>query len=209
MLVIGENDWPFPIPLIAKGDRWIFDTPSGKQEILDRRIGRNELHTIQVMLAIVDAQREYAMEDRDGDGLLEYAQKFYSDPGKKDGLFWNDSAGGVPSPLGELVANARSAGYDQQEGSSVPEPYNGYYFRMLTAQGQTAPGGAYDYIVKGRMIGGFAVVAYPAEYRNSGVMTFIVNHDGIVYQKDLGENTQQLAEEMKLYNPDETWTPVQ
>ncbi|KPJ99649.1 MAG: hypothetical protein AMJ60_04330 [Desulfobacterales bacterium SG8_35] len=209
VLVIGKNDWPFPIPLVKKADRWVFDSVSGKEEILDRRIGRNELNTIQVILAIVDAQREYAMKDRDGDSLLEYAQKFRSEPGKKNGLYWQTLEGEDSSPLGELVANARAEGYTSEGGQNNPEPYQGYYYRILTAQGQNAAGGSYDYVVDGKMIGGFAIVAYPAEYDNSGVMTFIVNHDGVVYQKDLGENTGELAKTMKLYDPDETWMPVQ
>ena len=209
VLIIGKNDWPFPIPIVARGNSWIFDTLSGKQEILDRRIGRNEINTIQVLLAIVDAEREYAMEDRNSDGLLEYARKFNSEPGKKDGLYWTTQGEGETSPLGELIVKARSAGYESQGQEYENEPYHGYIFRILTAQGKNAPGGAYDYIVKGKMIGGFAVLAYPAEYDNSGVMTFIVNHDGIVYQKDLGENTQQLAAGMTLYDPDETWTVAQ
>jgi len=208
-LVIGNNDWPFPIPLVKQDDKWVFDVASGKEEILDRRIGRNELNTIQVLLAIVDAEREYAMEDRDNDTLLEYAQKFNSDPGKKNGLYWKAQEGETSSPLGELVANARAEGYDSQGSQIPPDPYHGYYFRILTAQGDAAPGGAYDYVVNGKMIGGFAVVAYPAEYGNSGVMTFIVNHDGVVYQKDLGENTEELAKAMTLYDPEETWLPVQ
>lgn len=209
ILVIGENDWPFPIPLVRKGNSWIFDTAGGKEEILNRRIGRNELNTIQVLLAIVDAEREYAMEDRDGDALLEYAQKFSSEPGKKDGLYWEVKEGEEPSPLGELVAKARAKGYTSKGTDDDSEPYHGYYFRILTAQGSNAPGGAFDYIVNGKMIGGFAVLAFPAEYGNSGVMTFLVNYDGVAYQKDLGENTAELANAMVLYDPDDTWTPAQ
>jgi len=209
LLIIGKIDWPFTIPLVKKGDRWVFDTASGKEEILNRRIGRNELNTIKVLLAIVDAQREFAMEDRDGDSLLEYALKFKSGPGKKDGLYWESKEGEESSPLGELMANARVEGYGSEGAQNRPEPYHGYYYRILTAQGQNAAGGAYDYIVDGRMIGGFAAIAFPAEYDNSGVMTFIVNHDGKVYQKDLGKNTGELAKEIKLYDPDETWMPVQ
>jgi hypothetical protein len=208
-LVIGKNDWPFPIPLVKKGDWWVFDTASGKEEILNRRIGKNELDTIQVLLAIVDAQREYAMEDRDGDSLLEYAQTFGSDPGKKNGLYWPTQEGEKPSPLGELVANARAEGYTSKDSQGNHVPYHGYYYRILTAQGKNAPGGAYDYIVNGKMIGGFAVIAFPAEYGNSGIMTFIVNHDGVVYQKDLGENTTELAEAITLFDPDETWVKAQ
>ena len=209
IIVVGKNDWPFPIPLMKKGEKWVFDITSGKEEILDRRIGRNELNAVQVLLAIVDAQREYAMEDRDNDSLLEYAQKFKSEPGQKDGLYWEAKEGQESSPLGELVANARAEGYASEGAQNTPEPYHGYYYRILTAQGQNASGGAYDYIVDGSMIGGFAIVAYPAEYDNSGVMTFIVNHEGVVYQKDLGENTEEQAKAMTLYDPDETWTPVQ
>jgi hypothetical protein len=209
LLVIGKNDWPFPIPITKKADRWIFDTASGKEEILNRRIGKNELNTIQVLLAIVDAQREFAMKDRDGDALMEYAQKFRSDPGMKNGLYWQAEEGEESSPLGELVANARTEEYTSGGARDKPEPYYGYFYRILTAQGRNAPGGAYDYLVDDKMIGGFAVVAYPAEYANSGVMSFTVNHDGVVYEKDLGEKTGELAEEMTLYDPDETWMTAQ
>jgi hypothetical protein len=209
LLVISKNDWPFPIPLVKKGDRWMFDTASGKEEILNRRIGRNELDTIQTLLAIVDAQREYAMEDRDGDSLLEYARELISEPGKKNGLYWPPQEGEEPSPIGELLANAQAQGYASEESLYAPWPYHGYFYRILTAQGGNTSGGAYDYIVDGRMIGGFAVLAFPAEHNNSGVMTFVVNHDGVIYQKDLGENTLELAKTMTLYDPDETWTPVQ
>jgi len=209
VLVIGKNDWPFPLPLVKKENWWVFDTAGGKEEILNRRIGKNELDTIQVMLAIVDAQREYAMADSDGDTFLEYARKLTSDPGQKNGLFWETVEGEEPSPLGELIANARAEGYMAEGSQGSPEPYHGYYYRILTAQGSNASGGAYDYIVNDKMIGGFAVVAFPAQYGNSGVMTFIVNHEGTVYEKDLGENTTELAVAMTLYDPDETWTPVE
>jgi hypothetical protein len=209
LLVIGENDWPFTIPLVEKNGKWMFDSAGGKEEILNRRIGKNELDTIQVLLAIVDAQREYAMEDRDGDSLMEYAQKFSSDPGEKNGLYWPTEEGEESSPLGELAANARAEGYTSEGSKSNPVPYHGYYYRILTAQGDNASGGAYDYIVENRMIGGFAILAFPAEYANSGVMTFIVNHDGVVYQKDLGQNTGELAEAITLFDPDDTWMPVQ
>jgi hypothetical protein len=209
ILVIGKNEWPFPIPLVKKGERWVFDTEKGKQEVLNRRIGENELYTIQSCLAIVDAQREYAMQihDNDKSGLLEYAQKFISDPGKKNGLYWETKAGEPQSPLGPIMARARGEGY-QVKASPTPVPYHGYYYKILTAQGKDAPGGAYSYLVKGKMIGGFAVVAYPAEYGNSGVMTFIVNHDGKVFQKNLGKNTAAIASAMKEYNPDKSWTEV-
>ncbi len=209
VLIVGKNDWPFPIPLIKQAEQWVFDTNSGKEEILNRRIGWNELDTIQTMLAVVDAQREYAMKDRDGDGLLEYAQKFKSDPGKKNGLYWETKEGEEPSPFGDFVAKAMEEGYFGNKSSEKPQAYHGYFYRILTAQGPNAPGGAFDYIVKGKMIGGFAVVAYPAEYGSSGIMTFIVNHDGVVYQKDLGEDTEKEAQAMKLFDPDKTWTKAQ
>lgn len=207
ILVIGNNDWPFPIPLAKKGTAWVFDTEKGKQEVLNRRIGENELYTIQTLLAVVDAQREYAMKDRDKNGLLEYAQKFISDTGKKNGLYWEVKTGEAESPLGPIMAQARSQGY-QGKPAAEPVPYHGYYYRILTAQGKAAPGGAYSYLVKGKMIGGFAVVAYPAQYDNSGVMTFIVNYDGKVFQKNLGKNTASVAKAMKEYNPDSTWSEV-
>ena len=207
ILLVGKQDWPLPIPLVRRGNAWVFDTEKGKEEILNRRIGENELYTIQTLLAVVDAQREYAMKDRDRDGLLEYAQKFVSDPGKKNGLYWEANAGEPQSPLGPIMARARSEGYKGQA-STTPPPYHGYYYRLLTAQGKAAPGGAYSYLVKGKMIGGFAVVAYPAEYGNSGVMTFVVNHDGKVFQKDLGKNTVAIGKSMKQYAVDSTWTEV-
>jgi hypothetical protein len=207
ILIVGKQEWPFPIPVVKKGQSWVFDTDKGKEEILNRRIGENELFTIQACLAIVDAQREYAIKDRNRDGLLEYAQKFVSDPGKKNGLYWNAKEGEPQSPLGPILIQIRSEGY-QAEPSATPVPYHGYYYRILTAQGKDAPGGAYSYLVKGKMIGGFAVVAYPAEYGNSGVMTFIVNHDGKVFQKNLGSNTGSIAKGMKEYNPDKTWAEV-
>jgi len=207
ILIAGKQDWPFPIPIVKKGQSWMFDTEQGKQEVLNRRIGGNELFTIQTMLAIVDAEREYAMKDRDRNGLLEYAQKFLSDPGKQNGLYWEAKAGESESPLGPIMTQARSQGYGAKI-TTAPGTYHGYNYRILTAQGKDATGGAYSYLVKGKMIGGFAVVAYPAEYGNSGIMTFIVNHDGKVFQKNLGSNTASAAKSMKEYNPDKTWTEV-
>ncbi len=209
IIVVGKNDWPFPIPIIKDGERWFFDTAAGKEEIINRRVGQNELDTIQVMLAIVDAQREYAEKDHDGDGVREYAQKFASDPGKKNGLYWDTNEAEEPSPLGPLVAGAKQEGYFGKESSEGPSPYHGYFYRILTSQGEHAAGGAYDYIVDGNMIGGFAVVAYPADYGSSGVMTFVANQDGVVYQKNLGDDTEQKAKVMERFDPDETWVKVE
>ena len=205
VIVIGKDGWPFPIPIVQKDGAWFFNSEKGREEILNRRIGENELSTIQTMLAIVDAQREYALKDVDGDGVLQYAEKFRSDPGKKNGLYWETKEGEQPSPLGQLVADARAEGYVLPEGKDSPAPYNGYFFRMLYKQGNHAPGGAYDYIVKGKQIGGFAVVAYPATYGNSGVMTFLVNHEGVVYEKDLGNDTTAIAQAMTAFDPDQGW----
>jgi hypothetical protein len=209
VLQIGTEEWPFPIPIVKRGEKWSFDTRKGKEELINRRIGRNELNTIQVCLAYVDAQREYALKDRDANGLLEYAQKFRSDPGKKNGLYWDAKEGEAQSPLGPLFAAAQERGYSTKGAGGKPVPYYGYYYRILTGQGKNAPGGAYDYMVRGNMIGGFALVAYPAKYGSSGIMTFIVNQDGVVYQKDLGKSTEKSAVAMKLFNPDQTWKRAQ
>jgi hypothetical protein len=209
ILMVGENDWPFPIPLVQQGGAWFFDTAAGKEEILNRRIGENEWSTIQTLLAVVDAQREYAMQDRNGDGIREYAQKFSSDFGVRNGLYWPVQPNEIPSPLGELVADAWAEGYAQAGSNQSPIPFHGYYFRMLTHQGDHAPGGAFDYVVETKMVGGFAVVAFPAEYGVSAIMTFIVNHRGLVYQKDLGEETAPIARAMVVFDPDRTWKPVE
>ena len=201
-LIIGTEDFPLPIPLVRKNGAWQFDTVAGRREILYRRIGRNELDTIQAVLAYVDAQNEYAEKDRTGAGVTTYAQRFISRPGKMDGLYWPASQSSDVSPLGELVAQATGEGYNLDGGRT---PYHGYYFKILKRQGPAAPGGAMDYVVRGKMIGGFALVAYPAEYGNSGVMTFLVNHKGEVYEKDLGSRTSRLAERMTSFNPDQTW----
>jgi len=201
IMVIGNEDFPFPIPLIRGKDGWQFDAAAGREEILFRRVGGNELDTIQACLAYVDAQNEYAEKDR-GAGKGVYAQQIVSDPGTKNGLYWPAAAGEEQSPLGELVAEAAAEGYRVKQGR---DPYHGYYFRILTEQGAAAKGGAIDYVVRGKMIGGFALVAYPAEYGNSGVMTFIVNHAGIVYQRDLGPQTTRIAAQMSEFNPDENW----
>lgn len=206
ILVIGDNDYPFPIPMVRnKNSTWSFDTEAGRREILYRRIGHNELDAIETSLAYVDAQNDYAAKDRTGAGAGIYAQRFVSTPGKKDGLYWPTEQGEEESPLGELFAAASKQGYRAGEGRS---PYHGYYYKILTKQGPGAEGGAADYTVNGNMIGGFALVAYPAEYRNSGVMSFIVNYAGTVYEKDLGPDTAEIAEHMTSFNPDSTWKKV-
>ena len=201
-LLVGPGEFPFPYPLVAKNGRWQFDARQGNEQVLDRRIGRNELAAIKVCLAYVDAQREYATRDRDGNGLLEYAQKLTSTPGARDGLYWETAAGEPPSPLGPLTANARGQGYVR---NGTGNPYHGYNYKILTGQGKDAAGGAYDYIVNGRMIGGFALVAYPARWGGSGVMTFICNHDGVVYERNLGKDTVATASAMTVYNPGAGW----
>lgn len=206
ILTIGNDDFPFAFPLVKTGERWRFDTVAGKDELLARRIGANELDAIKVLGAIVDAQHEYAAADRDGDGVLAYAQRFLSSRGKHDGLFWPTKAGESPSPLGPFIANASGEGYQAKQGT--PTPYHGYYYRLLKGQGKMADAPAFDYVVHGRAIGGFAVVAYPAKYGSSGIMTFIVNQDGKVYQSDLGGNTAKKAVAMKLYAPGPGWTAV-
>lgn len=203
-LIVGQDDFPFPIPLVRQNGAWKFDTVAGRDEILFRRIGRNELDTIQTSLAYVDAQNEYAEKDR-GAGVGVYAQRIVSRPGRKDGLYWPASGAGDESPLGELAAKATTQGY-RVGGERSRVPFHGYYYKILTRQGPAAPGGAVDYVVRDKMIGGFALVAWPADYGNSGVMTFVVNHDGMVFQKDLGPRTQSIASQMRSYNPDKTWT---
>jgi hypothetical protein len=201
-LMLGPDDFPFAIPLVNTKSGWQFDTDEGRIEVLYRRIGRNELDAIQTCLAYVDAQNDYADKDR-GEGAGVYAQRIVSTPGKKDGLFWRDD--GDPSPLGALAAEASAEGY---KAGDKPSPYHGYYFRILKGQGSDAPGGAFNYVVKGKMIGGFALIAYPAEYGNSGVMTFLVNFAGTVYQKDLGKRTEAIASRISLFDPDQTWKKV-
>jgi Protein of unknown function (DUF2950) len=205
VMVIGKDDYPLPIPLVRKDGMWRFDTVSGRQEILARRIGKNELDAIQACLAYVDAQDDYAEKDRSGAGLGVYAQRIVSQLGKKDGLYWPSSQSETPSPLGPLVAEATAQGYRVGGGRT---PYHGYYFKILTKQGAAAPGGELEYVVRGKMIGGFALVAYPAEYHNSGVMTFIVSHAGTIFQKDLGPNSATLAQRMTSFNPDTSWQKV-
>ncbi len=207
ILHVGGDEWPFPFPIIRADNGWKFDIKAGKEEILARRIGRNELSAIQVCLAYVDAQKEYAMmKGRAGEGLLEYAQRFVSKPGTHDGLFWESGEGHEQSPMGPLFAAAREQGYGEKPLGGKPTPYHGYLYRILKSQGKDAPGGARDYMIQGKMIGGFALIAYPAHYRASGVMTFIVNQDGIVYQNDLGKETRRIAHSIQAYDPDSTWT---
>jgi hypothetical protein len=202
VLDVGDDDWAFPAPLVRQAGAWRFDAEAGREEVIRRRVGRNELDTIQTLLAIVDAQREYAAADADRNGFNDYARKFISSEGKKDGLYWPVKSGESPSPLGPLVGAATREGY---KAGAAPAPYHGYRYRMHTAQGKDAPGGAYDYLVKSKLIGGFAVVAYPAKYGVSGVMTFLVNHDGVVYEKDLGPTTETQSVRTQRFNPDKTW----
>ncbi len=205
LLVIGAEEFPFPIPLEKVGDSWRFDTAAGAEEILDRRIGRNELNAISVCRAYVDAQREYASEDRIGNGLREYAMKIASTGDQHDGLYWPVMPGEKESPLGPLIAAAAAEGYSASGNGQMLAPYHGYYYKILTAQGPHAPGKAYSYVVNGRMTRGYALVAFPATYGNSGIMTFIVNQDGIVFEKNLGKDTAKIARQMTQYDPDRTW----
>jgi hypothetical protein len=201
-VVLGNDNWPFPIPIVKKGDGWLFDTQAGKEEIVNRRIGRNELDTVKICQGYVEAQKEYASADREQDEIIQYAQKILSDPGKRNGLYWEAAEGEVPSPLGPFVARAAAEGYKRGD---KPIPFHGYYFRILTAQGSQAPGGAYNYVINGHMVAGFAMVAWPADYGASGVMTFVVNRNGVVHEKDLGPGTAETVRTMRLYNPDQTW----
>lgn len=205
ILHIGADDWPMPIPIVKKGAGWVFDIGKGKKEILNRRIGRNELQVIEVIDAYVDAQHEYASKDCRGGGRVEFAQRFISTPGSRDGLYWEAREGEEESPLGPLIARAAREGYTTEGNLS---PFHGYYFKILKGQGPHANGGRYNYLVKGKMILGFALVAYPAEYGNSGVMTFVVNQEGIAYEKNLGRGTRRIAEAMTVFNPDRGWKKV-
>jgi len=204
ILIVGGNDWPWPIPLVRQNGGWRFDTGAGEQEILDRRIGRNELDVIQVCRIYVDAQREYADQHAAAHGRREYAQRFISHSGRRDGLYWPVNEGEAQSPLGPLIAYAEAEGYDAEAQQHKPKPYHGYYYKILTGQTGSAPGGAVNYISGGHMTKGFALLAFPAKYGDSGVMTFIVNQDGIVYEKDLGPDTATLARQIKKYNPDKS-----
>ena len=205
VLIVGPEQWPMPIPLVHSASGWQFDTAAGRQEILDRRIGRDELAVIQVCRAYVEAQREYAVLAADSGGRPEYAQHFVSHPGRHNGLYWPTQPGAPQSPLGPLIAQARAGGYASGGTRHEHHPYFGYYFRILTAQGPHAPGGAKHYLVDGRMSGGFALLAYPATYGDSGIMTFIVNRTGIVFERNLGPHTVTLAAKIRAYDPDDSW----
>jgi Protein of unknown function (DUF2950) len=207
-LIVGKEEYPFPIPLVREEAGWRWDTDAGFEEIIARRIGENELSVIEVMDAVVDAQLEYAQGDRDGAGP-QYARKILSSDGKRDGLYWPASSEGGQSPLGPLIAKARSEGYSKPDDAETPAPYHGYLYRILLSQGPNAAGGAREYVINGRMIGGFGLIATPAEYGNSGIMTFIVNQNGQVFQKDLGPETAREAEKIDSFDPDETWEKVE
>ena len=203
-LVVGADEWPFPFPIVEHDGRYRFDSAAGIEEVINRRVGANELATIQSCLAFVDAQREYYVRNAERDPLLHFAQKISSTPGRKDGLYWATSGNELPSPLGEAFARARSEGYFK-EGVTNATPYHGYVYRLLTAQGSHAPGGAYDYMVRDKMLGGFALIAFPVEYGVSGVMTFIVSHDGVVFSKDLGRTTATGVQLIETFDPDPSW----
>ena len=209
-VVIGNDSYPMAVPLVKKDSGWVFDTPAGREEILKRRIGRNELSAIKVCQEYVQTQREYASVDRDLDGVMQYAQRFCSTPGKRDGLYWEAPETEASSPLSPLVAAAAGEGYTSGKACAIAsEPYHGYLYKILLAQGSNAPGGAYSYVINGNMIAGFALVAWPAEYGVSGVMTFVVNQNGIVYEKDLGASTDEMVKAMTGYDPDTTWNRAQ
>jgi hypothetical protein len=208
VLDVGDKNWPMPIPIVRKDGTWFFDTLAGKEEVLNRRIGEDEATAIGVCRTYVQAQREYASEDRDGSGVLKFAQRIKSTAGAKDGLYWPAAPGEAQSPLGPLVAEARAEGYGGKTAEGQAQPFHGYRFRILTAQGPSAPGGAFSYVINGNLIAGFALVAYPVHWGESGVMTFIVNQWGRVYQCNLGDDSAKIASEMDLFDPDEGWTPV-
>jgi hypothetical protein len=203
-LSVGDDDWPYPIPIVKRNGAWSYDSKAGRQEILFRRIGENELDAIQICRGFVEAQHEYASDKHDGSALNQYAQRIISTPGKQDGLAWQDADGTWEGPVGEPIAKALAQGYTQKS-----SPFHGYYFKVLKGQGSAAPLGQMDFVVEGVMIGGFALAAAPAQYRVTGVQTFIVSHDGIVYQKDLGPDTLKIFKSMDRYNPDKTWQPTE
>ena len=202
-MVVGEEDWPFPVPIVKAGKSWFFDTKTGRREILLRRIGQNELDAIQICRGYVEAQHEYALKKREGYEVNQYAQRIISTEGQQDGLAWKKADGTWDGPIGEKVAAAIAQGYTQRT-----EPYHGYFFKVLKGQGPAAPLGQLDYVIKGVMIGGFALIASPAQYRNTGVKSFIVSQDGVVYEKDLGPQTLEFFKSMERFNPDRSWKPV-
>jgi hypothetical protein len=201
ILSVGKDDWPFPVPIVRKGRTWVFDSKQGRKEILFRRIGANELDVIQICKGFVEAQKQYASEIHDDSGINQYAQKIISTPGKQDGLYWENADGTPGGPISKAVARAIEEGYSPDQ----PSGYHGYIFKVLKGQGPAARLGQLDYVINGVMIGGFALVAVPAEYRVTGVKTFMVSYDGIVYEKDLGPNSREIAKSMERYNPDKTW----
>ncbi len=205
ILIVGKEEWPLPIPLVRRQASWLFDSKAGMEEILNRRIGRNELSVIEVCRAYVAAQREYAAKHMTAGAAPEYAQHFMSTDGQRNGLYWPVKPGEEESPLGPLIARARAAGYSPGTPHAEPRPYYGYFFRILTQQGKDAPGGAMNYIVNGHLTGGFGLIAYPATYGDSGVMTFMVNQDGVVYQKNLGPTTARIVQQITQYDPDSSW----
>jgi Protein of unknown function (DUF2950) len=209
VLHVGKDNWAMPIPIVERGKRWVFDAQAGKEEILDRRVGRNELNVIEVLHAIVAAQYAYADEDRSAGGCGQFAQRIISTPGKRDGLFWEAKEGEETSPLGPFIARAAQEGYASETEGITLSPFHGYYFKIVKGQGKNAQGGAYSYVVKGKMILGFGLVAYPAQYGNSGVMTFMVNQGGVIYQRNLGKDTVRIAKAMKVFNPDNTWEKIE
>lgn len=204
VLSVGDDDWPFPVPIVKVAGKWRFDSKAGAHELFLRRIGRNELDAIEICRGYVEAQHEYALMKREGYNVNQYAQRIISTPGKQDGLVWKNPDGSLGGPIGEEIGQAIARGY-----TSRTEPYHGYYFKILKGQGPAAPLGQLDFVVKGVMIGGFALIAAPAKYRVTGVKTFMVSHDGVVYQKDLGPNTLEIAKKIERFNPDRTWSPVQ
>lgn len=208
ILNLGDQNWPFPIPLVKKDGRWFFDTEAGKEEIINRRIGKDELTAIGVCRTYLAAQREYASEDRVGDGVLRFAQRLHSTPGRKDGLYWPAAPNEDPSPFGPFIAEVHAEGYGGKTAEGEPQPFHGYRFKILTAQGASAPGGAYNYIINGNLIAGFALVAYPAHWGESGVMTFIVNQWGKIYERNLGPRSADIAAAMTAFDPDSDWTAV-
>jgi hypothetical protein len=205
ILIVGNNNWPFPVPLVKEDAGWRFDSAAGRNEILFRLIGENEITAIEVCLEYPIVQREYAAQDRNGNGVAEYARKFRSTPGKMDGLYWASAPGKEESPAGKFLAQA-GVNHADKKGKSTP--FSGYYFKILTGQGANAPGGKFDYIINGHMVAGFALIAYPAEYGTTGIKTFMVNSSGIVYESDLGENTSEIAGKITEFNPDKNWTPL-